>query len=985
MKLGIYLDPENDTIHVISESEAKKKKFQYVGTASNSMLKRIKEDGVIKLDGKSIAKITGIALNVKPNVDYVGFKYGDPKKAIGKDQNKTYGISADERVHMAIFGLPGSGKSSILKLLAWQNIVRNEGFMVIDPHGSLARDIMSMIPKERYDDVIYVNPATLYKFGKTIQVNPLEVKSDNERYVVVMSFVSALYNLYKDSWGPRLETVLRNAANALVESPGNNRLGNISAMITDETERNIILNTISSRNVVHFWQEIFAKQYSKDAGSAAYNKMDKILATPTVAAMFDCIKSSISIRDIMENNRMLIVDLSTGASDDIAEFLGSILLNMLYVDAKKRLDIAGEESSVGRFYVYVDEAHMFSNSTMSEMLRSLRKFGVKMTLATQTCNAYDKEFAQEIPGICKTIITGRCDFNTAGLLRAIMAISSEEMQRLPSHTFALFSDEKGVHANAIFRSRPVPLPRTIIESWEKVVAASIKRWGKQVSIEKYSIHDGPGRPLFTPLECSIIHMMYFDNRDWYREEILQKCNVIFPQIIERQTSTALDRLTRERYIKIRYPQTDDGDENDHKNRYVLDEKSYSTYLSTSYGGQRAGGEDHMEIILRLARMNMINHRYCIPDLGDRGNDAADLLIIEPNIIRDKTGGARYDPNKWSDKKILAVEVEMDPTKHMSHSVENYTKNFERGYDVWFICINENHRAKLEEAIRIKHPEFKGCKMDVINLKNALSDNPKLPDTYNESFSDVKVKSIITINRIVGNSWILGPSEKPVITIDGDAVYPPENTQRAKKQQLMPSSEPTFLPMSEKARKSLSTIKQDQTIPPVEKSTVSPVNEPIKPVKDKTQTKCEKKPKKKPINLGKQTQKDSPENGAYVTTTGENYKGGGFNYLVEMPNGADIPHLNSLEQEIYDRIKAGKIYRYNAAMIHKLIQMNQSLEDTKRATSNLIKKKIIKKNTAIYRRSRMAKDGTTKLTNMKTTVLEPISKQEWEILKSNYKK
>ena len=283
-------------------------------------------------------------------IDYLGFEYDSPeaaasaaavaasrraasretggrgkKRGAGKGggaaaaaaprvRDRAFGISSRERMHTAIFGLPGSGKSSIIKLLAYQNIVRGEGFMVIDPHGELARDILSMIPPARYEETIYVNPASLYRFGRTVQINPLQCRTPDEKFVVVMAFVSTLYNLYKDSWGPRLETVLRNAANALVDSDEYNTLGHISEMITDETARNDILKDVTSKNVRHFWEEIFAKQYSKDAGSSAYNKIDKILSTPTVAAMFDAQQSSIDMRQVIEDGMMLVVDLSTGAS-----------------------------------------------------------------------------------------------------------------------------------------------------------------------------------------------------------------------------------------------------------------------------------------------------------------------------------------------------------------------------------------------------------------------------------------------------------------------------------------------------------------------------------------------------------------------------------------------------------------------------------------------------------------------------------------------
>lgn len=707
-----------------------------------------------------------------PLIDFVGFKHDDPSSAMNPaDANKAYGISAEDRVHMAIFGLPGAGKSSILSLLMYQNIMRGDGFMLLDPHGKLARDVMGMIPEERHNDVIYVNPASLYRYKRTVKINPLEVNSEAERYVVVMSFVSALYNLYKDTWGPRLEVVLRNAANALVESDGKNRLGNISAMVTDETERKAILEDVKSHNVRHFWEEIFQKQYSKDAGSAAYNKIDKILATPTVAAMFDTAKSSISIRDIMENRRIFIVDISTGTSDDIAEFLGSIFLNMLYVDAKKRLDLEGEQALRNRFYVYVDEAHMFSNSTMSEMLRSLRKFGIKITLATQTCNAFDGSFSKEIPGVCKTVITGRCDSNTAAMLKPIMPASVDMMQRLPAHTFMMFSDEAGVQANATFRSRHMPLPGSIHCDWQMLAKKSLERWGETVAPDKYmpNNHD---RLLFTPVEACIIHMMFFDPRDWYRDEFMNRVPLVFPRTVQRVISNALDRLATDGYLAIRYPGHDDGDEKVRK-RYVLGEKSTRMYLSRAYGGRRAGSEIHMETIFRIAGNNMNKHRYCFPDLGDRpagrrkassNADLPDLLIVEPEVI-EQDGAPAYDPLKWSEKNRLAVEVETDPTKHMAHSVYNYTKNMERGRGVWFVCFNDRHRNALETAIRKRHPDLKRCKMDVVLPEIMMqrkaesggadpSDDAyyvaEFPDTYDEFFSPVKAMTIRQIMEAAGH-------------------------------------------------------------------------------------------------------------------------------------------------------------------------------------------------------------------------------------------
>ncbi len=645
--------------------------------------------------------------------------------------------------------------------------------MVVDPHGELARDILSMVPEERHDDVIYVNPGSLYKYGRTVQINPLEVKTDAEKYVVVMAFVGTLYNLYKDSWGPRLETVLRNAANALVETKDKNTLRSMSQMITDESVRMEILDDISSNDVRHFWEEIFQKQYARDAGSSAYNKMDKILATPSVAAMFDATKSSIQISDVIEESRILVVDLSTGTSDDIAEFLGSIWLNMLYVEAKKRIDLSSSDLGMMRkrpFYAYVDEAHMFSNNTMSEMLRSLRKFGVKVTIATQTCNAFDKDFADEIPGTCKTLITGRCDYNTANLIRSIMSVSTEGMQRLASHTFAIHSDERGVSANGVFRTRPVPFDGVRTCDWSELARKSTERWGNAVNVDSYSSRRF-GKLLFSPLETAIVHLLHFDQRDWHMEEIWNSVSEVFDSIKEKNVTAAVDKLVRNRYLRIRYPGDDDGDE-DLTKRYVAAEKLYSTYLSEAYGGRRAGGGEHREIMSRIMRECRKLHMYCQPDLGNGGTEAPDILIVEPDVIKQKTGAVTYDPRNWNKRTMLAVEVETNPGKHIEHSVHNYTKNVEKGMHVWFVCEKEKHRVKLEEAIRARHPGFERCKMDVINVKKVLRNEMPIPATYLDVFAGIKVKSIGSLIRIAGRtSTTERQSEYTITGMRADDIVP----------------------------------------------------------------------------------------------------------------------------------------------------------------------------------------------------------------------
>jgi hypothetical protein len=394
------------------------------------------------------------------------------------NDDMAYGIPTQDRIHMAIFGEVGSGKSETMKLLIVQNINRNQGFLLIDPHGMLARDVLELIPKEKWEKVIYISPASIHQCGRTIRINPLEYKTDEERYVVAMSFVNALHNLHKETWGDRLEAILRNACNALVEVKGST-LRDLRMLVSDQRARSIYLSKVTSKDTIHFWKNTFEKQYSREAGSAAYNKLDKILATPPVAAMLDAPASSVDFADALNSGKFIVVDLSSGTSDDITSFLGSIILHMIYVEAKKRIDSMDQLATP--FYIYIDEAHLFSPFALREILNTMRKFNVKVTLATQTINAYPKRVADEIPALARTIICFKCDTGTAHSFANLLPLTVDEMVGLSLHRFAFYS--QGVPPIVgVAMTRPI---RTKLNSWQNLAKFSVQRYGEAISLRKY--------------------------------------------------------------------------------------------------------------------------------------------------------------------------------------------------------------------------------------------------------------------------------------------------------------------------------------------------------------------------------------------------------------------------------------------------------------------------------------------------------------------
>lgn len=371
------------------------------------------------------------------NLDQIIVGY-DPYK------DRFYSIPASSRVHTLIVGETGSGKSETLKLLIYQNILRKEGFMLIDPHGSLARQVMKILEKELPTEefkkrVLYINPeVTDYR------INPLEVKDYSKRHVVVMSFISALKNLYNYAWGDRLETILRNAINLVMECDPPCTLSKIVRVLADNKYRDMLVKGSVDKDYEYFWYSVYPN-YAREAFTAVYNKLDKLLSIQSVRKTFNVEESNIDIdKAIEEDNSIIIVDLASGFTDDISRFLASLFIHILYITARKRIDKIEDLKLARQYYLYIDEAQLISAFAIREVLNALRKFNVKVTLATQTINAFDKQVQKELPALCRTVICFRSDIDTAEAFAYLFNVKPEQIYTLSLHYFYFYSQGEEV-------------------------------------------------------------------------------------------------------------------------------------------------------------------------------------------------------------------------------------------------------------------------------------------------------------------------------------------------------------------------------------------------------------------------------------------------------------------------------------------------------------------------------------------------------------
>lgn len=419
-----------------------------------------------------------------------------------------HGFYASDRNHVFIAGFPGFGKSTLMLFMAVQHVRRGEGCMVLDPHGDLARLFLGHIPCERWDDVIYIDPTTAFDYGLVVQLNFLEYANEGERDVVARSFMDCLMKVYGRFWGPRLDMILLNALYLLLDT-GNARLGDLYRVIADEAYRQSLLGKVKDERVKGFWLGEF-KRMPRDASSGALTKIYRLVQERVAAPMFECDKSSIDLRLAMDQRKIVVVNLSEGAlTSDLVNFLGSLIIGKLYLAGMSREDTP-EDRRVP-FYVYIDESPRFATAGLKDVLQSLRKYRVYLTLSAQYVEQFRRDVALSIPSLCSTVVCFSAGENTAKTLEEFFRssdITYKNLMDLPRHYFAVSTPVKGVRECMILKT--VDLGRGE-SSPEDVVKHSLKKYGRMVEASAFTgppTIGGHPYPEVTPAQWLIMVKLY---------------------------------------------------------------------------------------------------------------------------------------------------------------------------------------------------------------------------------------------------------------------------------------------------------------------------------------------------------------------------------------------------------------------------------------------------------------------------------------------
>jgi transcriptional regulator with AAA-type ATPase domain len=299
-----------------------------------------------------------------------------------RNNRRVFGIKqADRRHHMYIIGKTGVGKSTLLETLIRHDINAGHGLTLIDPHGDLVEKVLSSIPDSRRKDVIYFNvPDTSHP----IAFNPLQHVPPNRRSLAASGMLGVFKRLWDDSWGPRLEHILRNALLALLDQP-QTTLADVLRLLDDREFRQQVISNIKNQQVRNFWQnefESYPARFRAEAIAPVQNKVGAFLADPILNKILTQTESSFRLRTVMDQGKILLVNLAKGIiGEDTASLLGSLLVARLGLAAMSRADV--NEDRRRDFFLYLDEFHSFTTLSLAGMLSELRKYRLNIILAHQ--------------------------------------------------------------------------------------------------------------------------------------------------------------------------------------------------------------------------------------------------------------------------------------------------------------------------------------------------------------------------------------------------------------------------------------------------------------------------------------------------------------------------------------------------------------------------------------------------------------------------
>lgn len=406
-------------------------------------------------------------------------------------KSERFGIKAKDRSrHIYVIGKTGMGKTTLLGNLAFQDLQNDEGLAFIDPHGEEAEKVLDYVPEHRIKDVVYFAPHDL---DNPISFNVMEDVGKDKRHLVSNGLLAAFEKIWPDVWSARMEYILGNIILALLEYPNSTLLG-VNRMLSDKEYRKKVVDNINDPTVKSFWVDEYAKytdRYAQDAGPAIQNKIGQFTSNPLIRNIVGQSHSSFDFREMMDEKKIFIANLSKGRVGEInSTLLGGMLITKMYLAGMSRADIPPEKMrNIPAFQMHVDEFQSFANKTFANILSESRKYKLNLVLAHQYIAQMPEEVRDAIFGNVGTLITFRAGSFDAEVLEKEFepTFMAQDIVNLGFAQIYLRLMIDGVNS-APFSARTLPPLKPKYPSFkDEVVESSKKQFARPRSIVEKEI------------------------------------------------------------------------------------------------------------------------------------------------------------------------------------------------------------------------------------------------------------------------------------------------------------------------------------------------------------------------------------------------------------------------------------------------------------------------------------------------------------------
>ena len=399
-----------------------------------------------------------------------------------RNKKTRFGIRALDRArHTYVIGKTGMGKSTLLENMAIQDIQNGEGMAFLDPHGSTAEKLLDYVPEHRAKDVLYFAP---FDMDYPVSFNVMEDVGADKRHLVSSGLMSTFKKIWVDAWSARMEYILNNILLALLEYPDSTLLG-VNRMLSDKDYRKKVVENITDPAVKSFWVDEFAKygdRYMQEAGAAIQNKIGQFTSNPVIRNIIGQPKSSFDVRKIMDEKKILIMNLSKGrVGEQNASLLGGMLITKIYLSAMSRAEVsAATLKALPNFYLYVDEFQSFANASFADILSEARKYKLNLTIAHQYIEQMSEEVRDAVFGNVGTIVAFRVGPFDAEVLEKIFfpTFTKEDVVNLGAYQIYLTLMVDGIGSKPFSAQAMAPIVAPAISYKDAIVRASREAYAK---------------------------------------------------------------------------------------------------------------------------------------------------------------------------------------------------------------------------------------------------------------------------------------------------------------------------------------------------------------------------------------------------------------------------------------------------------------------------------------------------------------------------